>query len=52
MIHQRLCLPLGLEAGDDLARIHTGLKHLQGDFPAQRFLLLGPEDHAEAPLAQ
>ena len=51
MVHQRQGLPLGLEAGDDLARVHARLDDLQRDLAADRLLLLGHEDHAEAAFA-
>src|SRR5262249_41798636 len=44
-------LPLGLEAGNDLARVHARLENLQGDLAAERLLLLGHEDDAEAAFA-
>src|SRR5437588_5117659 len=31
VVHQGEGLPLGLEAGDHLARVHHRLEHLQGD---------------------
>ncbi len=51
MVHQRQRLPLGLEAGNHLARVHAGLEHLEGDLAAHRLRLLGHEDDAEAALA-
>ena len=51
MIHQRQGLPLRLEAGDDLGRIHARLDDLEGDHSPDRLLLLGHVDHAEAAFA-
>ena len=51
MVHQRQGLPLGLEAGDDVARVHARLDDLQRDLAAHGMLLLGHEDQAHAPLA-
>ena len=51
MIHQRQRLPLGLEAGDHLPRVHARLDDLQGHLAAHRLLLLGDEHQPEAPLA-
>jgi hypothetical protein len=51
VIHQGQRLPLRLEAGDDLVRVHAGLEHLQGHLAAHRLLLLGHEDHTEATFA-
>ena len=51
MVHQGQRLPLGLEAGDDLARVHARLEDLEGDLAADRLLLLGHEDDAEAAFA-
>ena len=51
MVHQRQRLPLGLETGDDLPRVHARLDHLQRDLAADRVLLLGHVDDAEAALA-
>jgi hypothetical protein len=41
MVHQRQRLPLGLEAGDDLARVHSHLDQLERDRAPDRLLLLG-----------
>ena len=49
--HQGQGLALGLEAGDDLARVHPRLDDLERHHPADRLVLLGHEDHAEAALA-
>ena len=51
MVHQRQRLPLGLEAGDDLAGVHARLDDLEGDLAADRLLLLGHVDDAHAALA-
>src|SRR5439155_268804 len=51
MIHQRQRLPLGFEAGDHLPSIHAGLDDFQRHLAADRLLLLGHEDDAEAPFA-
>jgi hypothetical protein len=51
MIHQRQRLPLGLEAGDHLPRVHSGLDELERDQPLDRLLLLGHPDRAHAPFA-
>ena len=44
-------MPLGLEARDNLARVHARLEDLQRHLAADRFLLLGHEDNAEAAFA-
>ncbi len=44
-------LPLGLEAGDDLFRIHPQLDDLERDAAFYRALLLGHVDSAESTLA-
>ena len=36
MVHQRQCLPLGFEAGDDLAGVHARLDDLEGHLAAHR----------------
>ena len=36
MVHQGQGLPLGLEAGDDLPRVHAGLDDLEGHLAADR----------------
>jgi hypothetical protein len=51
MVHQRQCLPLRLEAGDDLPGIHASLKDLERHFTPHGMLLLGHEDDAKTPLA-
>jgi hypothetical protein len=48
VLHHRQRLPLRLEAGDDLPCIHAGLKHFKRHRAADRLLLLGQIDHAEA----
>jgi hypothetical protein len=44
-------LPLCLEAGNDLPRVHPRFDNLQGYAAPYGRLLLGHEDHAKAPLA-
>jgi hypothetical protein len=39
MIHQRQRLPLRLEAGDDLARVHAGLDDFERHLATNRMLL-------------
>ena len=51
MVHQGQGLPLGLEAGDDLAGIHAGFQNLQRHPPPHRLLLLGQEHDAKTPFA-
>ena len=51
MIHQRQRLALGLEAGDDLPRVHAELDDLERDAPPHRPRLLGHEHGAEAAFA-
>ena len=51
VVHDGQGLPLGLEAGDDLAGVHPGLQHLQGHLAADRLGLLGQEHDAEPALA-
>ena len=51
MVHERQRLPLGLEAGDHLARVHAGLEHFEGDLAADGLGLFGHENDAESPLA-
>ncbi len=48
MVHQGQRLPLGLEASDDLSRIHPQLDDLEGDAAFDRFALLGHIHHAKA----
>jgi len=42
MVHQRECLSLGFEAGNDLLGVHAGLEDLQGHPAAHWVLLIGP----------
>ena len=51
MIHHRQRLPLGLEAGDHLPRVHPRLDDFQRDGPPNRPRLLGHEDDAHAAFA-
>ena len=51
VVHQGQRLPLGLEAGDDLPRVHAGLDQLDGDQALDRLGLLGHPDAAHAPFA-
>ena len=51
VVHQGQGLALGLEAGDDLLRVHARLDDLQGHRAADRLGLLGHVDDAHAPLA-
>ena len=51
MVHHRHGLPLGLEAGDHLPRVHARLDDLQRDGPLERLGLLGHEDDAHAAFA-
>ena len=51
MVHQGQRLPLGLEAGEDLAAVHAGLDELERDRPPHRLGLLGHVDRAHAPFA-
>ena len=51
MVHHRQRLPLGLEAGDHLPRVHARLDDLQRHPPLDRLGLLGHVDHAHAPFA-
>jgi hypothetical protein len=51
VVHHRQRLPLGLEAGDDLAAVHAGLDDLEGDLALDRVRLLGHEHDAHAALA-
>ena len=50
MVHQRQGLALGLEPGDDLARVHPRLDDLEGDLAADGLRLLGHVDDAHARL--
>ena len=51
MVHHRQRLPLGLEAGDHLPRVHARLDDLERDRPLDRLGLLGHEDDAHAAFA-
>jgi len=51
VIHHRERLPLRLEPGDNLLRVHPRLDDLQGDLAADGQRLLGDVDDAHAPLA-
>ncbi len=51
MVHQCQGLPLGLETGNDLTRVHAWLENFQGDLAAHGLRLLGHENDAEAALA-
>jgi hypothetical protein len=51
VVHHRQRLPLGLEPGHDLPRVHSRLEYLQGDPAAHRLRLLGHEDQTEAAFA-
>jgi hypothetical protein len=51
MLHHRQRLPFGLEPGDNLVRVHTGLNDLQGDASFDRLFLLGHVNDAHAPFA-
>ena len=51
MVHERQCLALGLEAGDHLAGVHSGLDDLERDPAADGRLLLGHVDDAHSPFA-
>jgi hypothetical protein len=48
MVHECQRLPLGLEAGDDLPRVHPRLDNLEGHLALDGGGLLGNEDDAEA----
>ena len=51
VVHQGQRLPLGLEAGDHLLGVHAQLDDLQRHLAADRLLLLGHVDDAQAALA-
>ena len=51
VVHHRQGLPLGLEPGDDLLRVHPRLDDLQGHLAAHGLTLFGHVDDAHAPLA-
>src|ERR1017187_9591166 len=47
-VHQRQRLPLGLEPGDHLPRVHARLDDLKGHPPFDRLLLVGHPHNAES----
>jgi hypothetical protein len=51
VVHHRQRLPLGLEAGNDLAAVHARLDDLDRHLPPHGLRLLGHEHDAHAPLA-
>ncbi len=51
VVHHRERLPFGLEAGDDLPRVHAELDNLQRHPARHRLHLLGHPHRAEAALA-
>ena len=51
MVHHRQRLPLGLEAGDHLPRVHARLDDLQRHLAADGLRLLGHVDQAHAAFA-
>src|SRR5262245_684544 len=51
MIHQREGLAFGLEAGDDIPRVHSRFNDLQRDTPANGFSLLRKVNNSTAALA-
>ncbi len=51
MVQHRQRLPLGFKAGHDPLRVHAQLDDLERDAAADRFLLLGHENHAETAFA-
>src|SRR6516162_3373941 len=51
MIHQRQRLPLRLEAGNYLSRVHAWLDDLERNLTAHRLLLFGQEDRSHTALA-
>jgi hypothetical protein len=51
VFHQGQRLALGIEPGQDVARVHPRLDQLEGDLPADRPELLGEVDRAHAALA-
>ena len=52
VVHQGQCLPLGVEPGQDHARVHADLDQLERHLAVDRLGLLGPVDGAHAPLAE
>ena len=51
VVHQRQRLPLRLEAGEHLLRVHARLDELERHQPLDRLGLLGHLDRAHAPFA-
>ena len=51
MVHQRQCLPLRFETGDDLFGVHAELDDLERHAPADRLFLFGHIDDAAAAFA-
>jgi hypothetical protein len=51
VVHQGQCLPFRLEAGDNLTGVHPRLEDFERYHTANRLLLLGHEDDAEAAFA-
>ena len=51
VVHHRQRLPLGLEARDDLLRVHAELDDLERDAAPHRLALLGHEHGAESAFA-
>ncbi len=51
MVHHRQRLPLGLEPGDDLLRVHAQFDDLERHATSHRFSLLGYIHHAAPALA-
>ena len=52
MVHQRQGLPLGLEPGDHIPRVHSELDELEGDATANRLRLICQVDHPHPTLAE
>ena len=52
VVHQRECLPLGVEASEDRARVHADLDQLERDLAFDRCRLACPINGAHAPLAE
>ena len=52
MVHQRQCLPLGLESSHNLFGVHAGLDDFQGNFAANGFRLLGHVDDSKTSFAE
>src|SRR5262245_5589867 len=50
MIHNRQCLPLGLEARHNLSSIHAGLENLERHFAPHWFCLFRKVDNTEPAL--